>query len=212
MFYFCPYPPSTQARYDLLQVQYLPPSQWFQPVARAYTFLTTHTHAYVHAHMYTPQRTRQRPPFFSKAAAHTDLSAAKPPPCCVEKEQRRQQEYLQEDRSRRSSSSRAGGGSVRWAGVRNTADGGGQAACLFCVLDRTAISLRVSTHTHTHTHMHTHIVTPVTRQRGQPPPPEVGPIKSYMQVRWRGETRSCKATRISFLIFHRPASMNEPPA
>lgn len=48
MFYFCPYPPSTQARYDLLQVQYLPPSQWFQHVARAYTFLTTHIHAYMH--------------------------------------------------------------------------------------------------------------------------------------------------------------------
>lgn len=156
MFYFCPYPPSTQARYDLLQVQYLAPSQWFQPVARAYTFLTTHTHTRIHAHMHTPQRTRQRPPFFSKAAAHTDLSAAKPPPFCVEKEQRRRQEYLQEDRRRSSSSNRAGGGSVRWAGVRNTADGGGQAACLFCVLVRTAMSLRVSTHTQTLTRTHTH--------------------------------------------------------
>lgn len=55
-------------------------------------------------------------------------------------------------------------------------------------------------------HTHTHIVTPVTRTKGQPPPPGVGPIKTYMQVRWRGETRSCKATQISFLIFHRTSA------
>lgn len=170
----------------------------------------THTHAYVHAHMHTPQRTRQRPPFFSKAAAHTDLSAAKPPPCCVEKEQRRQQEYLQEDRRRRSSSSnRAGGGSVRWAGVRNTADGGGQAACLFCVLDRTAMSLRVSTHTNTHAHTHrdtcdaTKGTTAASRSR-------TNQIVYASQMARRDQIMQSHTNLISHLPS--PSSMNEPPA
>lgn len=54
---------------------------------------------------------------------------------------------------------------------------------------------------HTHTHRDT-----CDRDKGTTAAPEVGPIKSYMQVRWRGETRSCKATQISFLIFHRPSA------
>lgn len=65
---------------------------------------------------------------------------------------------------------------------------------------------RVSSCVYAHTHTHTHIVTPVGRDKGTTAAPEVGPIKSYMQVRWRGETRSCKATQISFLIFHRPSA------
>lgn len=61
--------------------------------------------------------------------------------------------------------------------------------------------VRTRTRTHTHTHRDT-----CDRDKGTTAAPEVGPIKSYMQVRWRGETRSCKATRISFLIFHRPSA------
>lgn len=211
MFYFCPYPPSTQARYDLLQVQYLPPSQWFQPVARAYTFLTTH--AYTYMHTCTHRNEQDSSPFFYSRPRHipTCLRRSHPHPA-----------WRRKSGGCRSICRRTGGGGAAATGLTAAPCAGlGSGIRLTeearphvyfaCWTGRTGrpclcVSLHTQTHTDTHTCTHTHIVTPATRQRGQPPPPEVGPIKSYMQVRWRGKTRSCKATQISFLIFHRPAA------
>lgn len=93
-------------------------------------------------------------PLFPGRAVLTDMPTAKPPPSCVEKEllQERKEEQQQQGR----------GSSVRWAEVRNTADGGrpGRIACIFPWL--TAVSLPVQAH----------IVTPVTATKRQPPRPE----------------------------------------
>lgn len=113
-------------------------------------------------------------PLFPNAAVHTDKSTAKPPPLCVKKE------LLQEAEEQQ-----ARGSSVHWAGPGLRLTEEARPHVYFPSL--TAVSLCAYTHAY--------IVTPVTRQRDSVAAPEVGPIKSYMQVRWR-KTRSCKATNL----------------
>lgn len=139
-FYFCPYPPglTAPARYDLLQSTVPARVPWFQPVARA--CCAVHTD-WQNSFSATPGASATAAPF-SVAAAH--VSMAKTPPCYVAVEEEEEQER------------RGRGTSMLWPGVRNTADGGSQAACLFSVLDG-----RVSACTH--------IVTLVTRQRNSTP-------------------------------------------